>query len=211
MEIWQPMNDSNGGHRCNYSLMSGFFSSPLFTISTSPMIALRNLNRMLLALALGVAFAACADNAVTTDPIIAVRPELGKPAPDFTLKDQNGATVKLSQFKGKVVVLDFWATWCAPCIASIPEFKDLWSKYRSDDFVLFSISADFGEKEWKEYIAAENMDWVHGFDPGESTGPLSVYAIEYIPDTWIIDKNGIAIAHGLRHNDLDAAVEKALR
>lgn len=170
-----------------------------------------SINRIVLILVISLVFAACADNSSTTAPIATAKPELGKPAPDFALKDQNGATVKLSQFKGKVVVLDFWATWCAPCIAAIPEFKSLWNKYRDDDFVLLSISADFEEKEWKEYIKAAKMDWFHIFDPGEATGPLEVYEIKYIPDTWIIDKNGVAIAHGLRHNELDAAVQEALR
>ena len=171
----------------------------------------RNAHWAALILASGLAFIACAENTPTSTPITTVRPELGKPAPNFTLKDQSGATVELYQFKGKVVVLDFWATWCAPCIASIPEFKNLWEKYRDEDFVLLSVSADLREKEWRDFITAENMDWVHVFDPGEIIGPLNIYAIEYIPDTWIIDKNGTAIAHGLRHDDLDSAVENALR
>jgi len=66
----------------------------------------------------------------------------GKPAPSFTLQDLNGKTVSLSDFKGKVVILDFWATWCPPCVVEIPHFIELYKQYKDQGFAMVGISLD---------------------------------------------------------------------
>ena len=85
-------------------------------------------------------------------------------APEFEMITMQGEKVALNHLLGKVVVLDFWATWCPPCRDSLPELKDLVKKYPREKLVLISISADAEEKKWREFIAKKNMDWPQYLD-----------------------------------------------
>ena len=112
-----------------------------------------------------------------------------KPAPGFVLKDASGATVKLSDFRGKVVLLNFWATWCAPCREEIPWFVDFEEEFKDRDFAVLGVSMD--ERGWdvvKPYIDRHNINYpvVLG-DAGVNT----LYGgADALPVTFMIDRNG---------------------
>lgn len=124
-----------------------------------------------------------------------------KPAPDFTLKDSNGASVKLSDYKGKVVVLDFWATWCGPCKIEIPWFVEFEQTYKDRGFAVLGVSMD--EDGWdavKPYIQERKVNYrvLLGNDQvGELYG-----GVNSLPTTFLIDRAGkIAKIHvGLETN-----------
>jgi peroxiredoxin/Tfp pilus assembly protein PilF len=110
-------------------------------------------------------------------------------APEFSAKDLHGEKVSLKDYAGKIVVLDFWATWCGPCRASVGDLKDLVKKYPADKLVLISISADKSEAPWREFIRAKQMDWTHVFDrDGQIAEDFNVHAF---PTYMLIDGEGI--------------------
>ena len=122
-------------------------------------------------------------------------PKPGAKAPDFELKDANGKVVHLSDYKGKVVVLDFWATWCAPCKAEIPWFMDFETQYKDRGFVVLGVSMD--DDGWKvvtPFVAQEKISYqiLLGND---KTGDL-YGGVEALPTTFVIDREGkIASVH----------------
>lgn len=112
-------------------------------------------------------------------------------APAFTYKDINGKDVSLSDFKGKLVYMDIWATWCGPCIMQMPALKELEEKYKNEDIVFLSISID-PEKdkgEWEKMVKEENLKGVQLYAGQESNFPID-YKIEYIPRFILISPNG---------------------
>jgi peroxiredoxin len=112
-----------------------------------------------------------------------------RPAPEFTLKDAGGQSIKLSDYKGKVVLLNFWATWCGPCTLEIPWFEEFEQHYRSQGFEVLGVSMD--EDGWdviKPYIAEHKINYrvVLGNDSvGELYG-----GVDSLPTTFIIDREG---------------------
>ena len=125
-----------------------------------------------------------------------------KPAPDFLLKDSNGGTVKLSDYRGKVVLLNFWATWCAPCKIEIPWFIEFEQQYKNKGFEVLGVATD--DEGWsvvKPYITERKMNYrvVLGSDSVES----AYGGIEALPTTFVIDQEGrIVSSHiGLVNKD----------
>ena len=113
----------------------------------------------------------------------------GKLAPDFTLSSTSGNTIKLSDYRGKVVVLDFWATWCPPCKAEIPDFIKLYSKYKDDGFQMLGVSLDQGGlKDVVPFIKDHGINYPIVLGTEEI---VSAYGgIRGIPTTFVIDKKG---------------------
>lgn len=111
-------------------------------------------------------------------------------APDFEGTTASGQTISLSQFVGKVVVLDFWATWCPSCIQSLPEMKELVKKYGpTGELVVISISDDANEQQWRTFISRKKMDWLQIRDSDHSLG--KTFTVYSIPTYLIVDRAGV--------------------
>jgi len=109
-------------------------------------------------------------------------------APQFTVTTIQGETISLSSLSGKFVVLDFWATWCPPCRASVGEMKELSHKYPADRVVIISVSGDEDEGKWKDFVAQKKMDWVQCRDGQKQIGKL--FGVHAIPTYILIDPEG---------------------
>lgn len=129
----------------------------------------------------------------------------GAKAPEITGKDQNGKEVSLSGLKGKVVLVDFWATWCGPCRASLPHVKEVYEKYNGKGLEVLAVSLDRSEEPWKEYIANSGMGmekYVNIYDAPVKNADN--YAIQYIPSKFIIDAEGNMVGRFDDEQELDA-------
>jgi thiol-disulfide isomerase/thioredoxin len=141
---------------------------------------------------------------------------VGKPAPDVESYTLDGKKVKLSDYKGKVVLLDMWATWCPPCRAMIPHERDMVAKMDKDKkpFVLVSVSADDKKEELEKFLEKEPMPWVHWWDSGADNPVVKKFRVRAFPTLYLIDHTGV-IRHkwvGKPDNDkLDKAVEDAVK
>ncbi len=150
-------------------------------------------------IALALALAGCGKSASTevstksstpvTPPVLtASLPKLGA-APAWKLQDVNGSVVSSEQFKGKVVVIDFWATWCPPCRAEIPGYTELQKKYGKDGFVIIGVSLDQGGPEVVKPFAAK-MGINYPLVMADESVQTLFGGIEAIPTTFIIDRDG---------------------
>jgi len=110
-------------------------------------------------------------------------------APDFNVKVISGEAISLQKFAGKVLVMDFWATWCPPCRASVSELKDLTRKYPAEQLVLISVSADDNEDEWREFVGKKHMDWLQYRDSNHQL--LEAFGVHSFPTYLVIDGDGI--------------------
>lgn len=132
--------------------------------------------------------------------------DIGKQAPNFSMTDSEGKTVSLSSLKGNVVMIDFWATWCPPCVRSIPEVKKLWAEHKGKQFQVLGVSLDKDLEVWKSYIKENNMTWKQVADGQfwDNKAALA-FGIASIPSVWILDKEGkivIKDANPLSDDDL---------
>lgn len=136
--------------------------------------------RLIFAFALGMAVASCG----------AARPVPPTPAPSWQLKDPDGKVVSSDQFKGKVVVVDFWATWCPPCVMEIPGYIELQKKY-PNDLVIVGISVDDGPEVVKQFVEKRKVDYPVVMASNEVVAAFGGdEGISAIPTTFIIDRDG---------------------
>ena len=135
----------------------------------------------------------------------------GMPFPDFAVKDTNGKPLSLAAYKGKVVLIDFWATWCGPCVKELPNVLDAYEKHHAGGFEIIGISLDSDRAKLDTFVKEKNMPWVQFFDgKGWQNELAQKYGINSIPATYLIDGEGKIIASGLRGDKLEAAVAAAL-
>ncbi|CEN51477.1 Thioredoxin family protein (fragment) [Capnocytophaga canimorsus] len=114
---------------------------------------------------------------------------MGKSAPNFNLENQKGDLISLESFNGKVVYIDIWATWCAPCINEIPAIKSLENKYHNKDIVFLSISIDKDKQKWKDFLRSNKMQGIQLY-AGIENEFVQIYNIKTIPRFILIDKQG---------------------
>lgn len=116
---------------------------------------------------------------------------------DFTADDMNGNKIKLSDFNDKVVILDFWATWCRPCREEIPNLIDIKNTFKNEKFEIISIALERGSGEKAVRFVKENkMNWVHITNREQTMELAKKYQIRYVPTVYVI-KNGKIVAAGL--------------
>jgi thiol-disulfide isomerase/thioredoxin len=114
--------------------------------------------------------------------------QIGRPAPKFTLPDLNGRQISLDQFRGKIVMLDFWATWCGPCRMTMPLLGNLEKEYR-DTMILLAINLQEPKNMVRDYVQKQNINSHVLLDENGSVGEM--YETDSIPMQVLIDKNGI--------------------
>ena len=144
-----------------------------------------------------------------------VKPAVNKPAPDFTLKTPDGKDLALSSLQGHVVLVDFWASWCRPCRASIPHLKEIYTKYHPAGLEILSVSLDDRAhiNAWKQAMSQEQMPWpqvVDTFtDEDETYGQVSrMYGIQSIPFVLLVDKEGKLLAINPSAETIDKKLTK---
>jgi peroxiredoxin len=131
--------------------------------------------------------------------------------PDFEVKDIAGQVVKLSGLKGKVVLLDFWATWCPPCRVEIPNLLDVYKQFKDEKFVLISVSLDRDIDAALKFVRDKEMNWIHIIDRESSNRIAALYQVEYIPSTFVINRAGKIAASQLRGSELKEKIANLLK
>ena len=134
---------------------------------------------------------------------------IDKPAFDFQVTDLSGEPLSLSQYRGQVVLLDFWATWCPPCIAEMPNVKRTYAKYKNHKFEIIGISLDRSKAPLEAYIASEGLTWRQYWD--SSVRISNMYNVRAIPSTFLIDGAGVVRRVNLRGSALEMAVDELVR
>jgi peroxiredoxin len=134
---------------------------------------------------------------------------VGHKAPEFTIASIDGKEVKLSNYKGKYVMLDFWASWCMPCRKENPNVVKQYNKFHSKGFNILGISLDVEKKAWASAIKSDNLTWAHVSDLQNFEGPTErLYRVEAIPSNFIIDPQGNIAAKNITGADLETFLNK---
>ena len=137
------------------------------------------------------------------------QPELARArmVPPFVITTTDGQRVSMDDLAGKVVLIDFWATWCAPCREALPRMREIAKKFQGQPLVVLSVSLDSDEQKWKDFIAKNEMTWPQCRDGG-FTGPIAkMFGVEAIPHTFTIDADGVLQDEHIG----DAAIEGKLK
>ena len=135
--------------------------------------------------------------------------EIGALAPDFELETIDGGSVKLSSLRSKVVLLDFWASWCAPCRQMSPALKKMYESLKSNkNFEMISISVDRDRNAWKKAVKEDGLTWIMAFDDKGKTGMN--YNVKTIPHTVLLDQEGKIVALDLHGQELENKIKSLL-
>ncbi len=119
-------------------------------------------------------------------------PRVGKPSPPLKFKAIDGREVDLEQLKGKVVLLDFWATWCPPCMEELPHVRDAYERYEKHGLVIIGVSFDVDKARLEEVVKREQIRWPQYFDGlGRDAAPGKAFGIQHWPSMWLLDRNGV--------------------
>ncbi len=138
--------------------------------------------------------------------------EVGKPAPEFSAKNPQGAEVSLKQSLGKVTIIDFWASWCGPCRKEMPNVVALYNELHSKGLNIIGVSLDKDLTKWNEAIAKDKITWTQVSNLKEWAEPIAKqYKVEQIPTTFVLDASGKIVAKDLRGDELKAKVLELLK
>jgi peroxiredoxin len=137
-------------------------------------------------------------------------PTVGQKAPELAFQNPQGKIVKLSDLKGKVVLIDFWASWCRPCRMENPNVVKIYNQYHSEGFEIYSVSLDRDKASWENAIKADGLIWPYHVSDLQywNSEAARIYGVRSIPSTVLIDKDGKIIAKDLRGPALEQALQK---
>ena len=139
------------------------------------------------------------------------RTAIGVEAPEMVLKTPEGETIKLSDFRGKVTLIDFWAAWCKPCRMENPNVVRVYNRFKDKGFEIFGVSLDQNGEKWVEAIKQDGLTWKHGSElKFWQSSFVPAYSLDGIPMTYLLDENGVIIAKGLRGDELEKKLEEIL-
>jgi thiol-disulfide isomerase/thioredoxin len=139
--------------------------------------------------------------------------KIGMQAPDFTAPDPQGKQITLSEIKGKVTIVDFWASWCKPCRIENPNLVKLYDKYHSKGLEIISVSLERGNQKafWIEAIKKDQLNWYNVSNLKFWQDPIAqAYSVNSIPATFILDENRTVVAERLRGAELEATIKNLL-
>lgn len=138
-------------------------------------------------------------------------PKVGEQFVDFSMSDQSGNTKQLSGYKDKVVLLEFWASWCGPCRQENPNLVNTYNRFHPKGFEIFAVSLDIKKDRWLEAIDKDGLIWEHVSElNGDENTACLIYGINGIPDNFLIDRNGIIVGRNVRGEDLDDKLAELL-
>ena len=140
-------------------------------------------------------------------------PELARSrmAPAFAITTIDGRKVSIDDLQGKVVLIDFWATWCAPCREALPHIKDIAKKFQGQPLVILSVSLDTDEEKWKQFVNNNGMTWLQTRDGG-FTGPVArLFSVNAIPHTFTIDSDGIMQDEHIGNASIEGKLKKLVK
>jgi len=164
---------------------------------------------------------AAEETAYIMPPEIAALPvgtTLGLRAPEIEMPNLEGETMQLSSLRGKLVLIDFWASWCNPCRMENPHLVKVYDQFnessftKGEGFEIFSVSLDRNEEAWREAVVKDRLDWPYqlGTSEGARTAAAQDYGIQMIPMNFLLDQHGVIIATNLRGEALDQKLESLL-
>jgi peroxiredoxin len=136
----------------------------------------------------------------------------GQQAPDINLPGLSDTAISLSSLKGKVVLLDFWASWCGPCRHNNPNLVKLYQAYHDKGFEIFSVSLDKDKGDWKDAIRHDKLDWIQVVDQkGWYASSTIAYGVDAIPASFLLDRNGVVRAVNKEGRELEYEVGRLLK
>lgn len=131
-------------------------------------------------------------------------------APHFNIKNTKGKDIRLSDFKGKYVLIDFWASWCAPCRESNPKLVKVFQTYQNRNFTILGISVDKDKERWIKAIEKDNLPWVNVSNLNGWGGITDLYGVKAVPQNFLINPDGIIISKNIEIDELMEKLDKTL-
>ncbi|MFT4594450.1 MAG: peroxiredoxin [Bacteroidia bacterium] len=155
------------------------------------------------------AFAGGGDGDKTEVAEVKVGLNVGDEAPQLNFKGPDGKEVSLSSLRGKVVLIDFWASWCRPCRMENPNVVAAYKKFNSQGFEIYGVSLDKSQDAWVKAIKQDRLNWINVSDLGGwNSAGAATYGVRSIPGNFLIDAKGVIIAKNLRGANLHAELQK---
>jgi thiol-disulfide isomerase/thioredoxin len=152
------------------------------------------------------------DFSYTRAKLFATQPELARKrvSPNFKIVALDGKTVSMEALQGKVVLIDFWATWCGPCKLALPHLQEIVKNFAGQPLVVISISVDADEPSWKSFVASHGMTWTQYRDGGFDGPIASQFNVKAIPTTFTIDANGFVQDQQVGDGEIEVKLKKLL-
>ena len=136
---------------------------------------------------------------------------IGDEAPNLEFKNPEGKMVSLKSLRGKVVLIDFWASWCRPCRMENPNVVSAYNKFKDKGFEIYGVSLDKSQDAWVKAIGQDKLNWTNVSDLGGwNSAGAATYGVRSIPANFLINEDGIIVAKGLRGANLHAELQKLM-